>query len=177
MRDGVEAPPQRASADIEGSDIARRRGVSLRIAATDDDEVLVNEAGGREGDGVLCVVAPQILAKIDSAIFGKVRDGFTGGGVKSVQVIQDPGEDAGMGAIGPVREAARRLAVFEAGIEGPDLLAGSRIEGNDFAGKCAGVQHAANDEGVGFEIALFARVELPRNFELGHVGAIDLRKR
>src|SRR5580698_10276196 len=57
MRDGVEAPGQFAGAHVEGADVSRWRGMRLRIAAADDDEVLVDDAGRGQDDGLLFVVA------------------------------------------------------------------------------------------------------------------------
>jgi hypothetical protein len=189
LRDSVKAPAQRAGANVEGADIAWRGGVGFRIAATDDDEVLVDDAGSGEGDGLLLEFGVEVIAKafaeIEAAIVGKVGNGFARRCVEGVEEVEDAGEDARTLAVGPIRKAAGGLRgaadgavmVIDGGVEGPEQLSGGSVESDDLAQGRVSVQDASDDERVGLETTFFAGVELPCNFELGNVGAIDLGKR
>ena len=64
-------PAQLAGVHVVGADIAGRRGMRLRVAAAHDDQVLVDDAGRGERDGLRLVVAAQILAQIDAAVFAE----------------------------------------------------------------------------------------------------------
>ena len=112
MRDGVEGPAQRAGADIEGADVAGRRGFGFRVATADDDEVLVDNAGSGESDGLLGVVAAQVLAQVDAALFAKTGDGFAGSWIERVEVVQHAREEAGTLAVGPVAQSRAKAGYF-----------------------------------------------------------------
>jgi hypothetical protein len=187
-RDGMEGPAEGAGANVEGADVAGRRGMGFGVASSDDDEVFVNEAGSGESDGLLIVRFAQAFAEIDAAVVAEGGNGATGPRVESVEVVEDAGEDAAVvvvGAARPVREAAGGLGcaangavvTIDGGVEFPEQSAGGGIEGDDFVGRRAGVEDVSDDEGVGLDVALFSGVVLPRDFELGDVGAVDLRER
>src|SRR5271154_5464645 len=57
MGDGVKAPAKLASTHIEGANVAWRRWVGFRIAAANDDQILVNHAGAGEVDGLRKVIS------------------------------------------------------------------------------------------------------------------------
>ena len=174
MGDGVEGPAKLAGADVEGADVAGRSGVGFRIAAADDDEVFVDDAGGGERDGLLFEIAAEAFAEIDAAVFAEAGDWLAGGGIKAVEEVHDAGEEAALFAVGPVRHAAVGLGAGDAGVEGPLELAGGCVEGDYFFARRIGVEGAADDERVGLQAADFAGVEGPRDLELADVCAVDL---
>jgi hypothetical protein len=122
------------------------------------------------------VVAAEIFAKIDAALLAEIRNGLAVMGVERVKIIRDRSEDAALLPIGPVGEATLGAVAFESGIEFPNELASGGVERDDFGICGVGLKNAADDEWAGFETAFFSGVELPGEFELTHVGAIDLRK-
>jgi hypothetical protein len=69
------------------------------------------------------------------------------------------------------------LGAADAGVELPLKLAGGGIECNHFLRLGEGVEHAAYDQRVELEDALFAGVEGPGNLEAMNIRAIDLRER
>ena len=149
----------------------------LRVAAANDDEVLVDDSGSGERDGLLFVVAAQLLAQIDAAVFSEARDGLTGFGVKAVEEIHDSGEDACGLTAAPVSDAARGLSCIDAGVELPLERARGGIECDDLLRERVGIEGAIDNERIDFKIALFAGIECPGDLELVNVDPVNLSER
>ncbi len=132
MRDSVERPGKFAGADVVGADIAGGRGQSLRIAATDDEEVFVNNSRAGQRDGLGFGIASQIFAQIDAAVFAEGWDWLSSVGVEGVHRIHHAGEDAFFFSVGPVGQAAGRLPSVDGRIELPKERAGGRVQGDYF---------------------------------------------
>src|ERR1039458_4428617 len=75
-RNGVEYPAQRAGVHIEGANVAGRRGMGLRVAAADDDQVLVDAARRGERDGLLFPWLAQAFTEVDAPALAEARDWF-----------------------------------------------------------------------------------------------------
>src|SRR5580700_3686864 len=114
MRNGVEGPAESAGANIECANVTGRRRMRLRVAAANDDEVLVNDSRSGEDDGLFFVVATQLLAQIDAAVLSEARDRLAGLCIEAIEEIHNSGEDARGFTVGPVSDAARRLCCMDA---------------------------------------------------------------
>ncbi len=176
MRDRMEPPAQRPRAHVERANVARRSGMSLRIPPPNNDEVLIDQTRRGQRDRLLRVIATQVFAQIEPAILAEVRQRFARCRIERVEVVQHAREQARVRAIAPPGKPSRGLRVFEAGIEAPDKFPRRSIERDDLALRRASVENPPNDEGVGFNVALFSRIELPRHLQPSNVGAVDLRK-
>ena len=125
------------------------------------------------------------LAQIDAAVLGEAADGLASLRIEAEEVIDNAGKEPAVFAIGPVRETARRLGKAEAagaigaeaGIEGPQELAGGGVKGDDLEGWRKGVKRAPDDERIGLDAALFAGIEGPCHAQANDVGAVDLAQR
>ena len=146
----------------------------LRIPPTDDDHVLVDNAGRGQHNRLLLVVPTQVLAQIDAAALAKTLHRLPGLRVQAVEIVHDPREDAPLLAVGPIGHPARRLVAANAGVELPNNFAGCSVEGNKLLRRRVGVKRAPHDERIVLDAALFAGVEAPRQFEQLHVGPVDL---
>ncbi len=98
-RDGAEAPDELAGADVVGADVAGRGGMGFWIAATDDDEVFVDDAGRCEHGGLDLEVSAEVFAEVDTALLAEGGDGLASGGVEAVEVVHDAGEETRTAAI------------------------------------------------------------------------------
>ena len=94
MRDGVKGPAELAGANFVGSNVAGGGGKLLGHAAADDEQVLVDDAWGREGDGDAFGIAAEAFAEVDAAVGSEAGDGFAGAGVQRVDEVADGREDA-----------------------------------------------------------------------------------
>src|SRR4029077_5768592 len=86
MRDGVEGPAPLARADVEGADVARRGGQSLAYSSAHDEQVLVDDAGRGEADGLFRGWPSQVLRQVDAATAAEALDGTPGARVEGVHV-------------------------------------------------------------------------------------------
>src|SRR6266436_2236343 len=72
MRDGVERPAQPTGSSVVGANVAGRRRESLRVAAAEYYEVLVNDAWAGQINRLSAGrFAAQVFAEIDSAAVSK----------------------------------------------------------------------------------------------------------
>ena len=83
--------------------------MSLRIAAADDDEVLVDAARCGQRNRLLFPGLTQTFAKVDAATLTEARDRFASLGIQAIEVVQHAGEDALILAVRPVGDPASRL--------------------------------------------------------------------
>ena len=83
--------------------------MGLRIAAADDDEVLVDAARCGQRDGLLFPGLTQAFAKVDAATLAEARYRFACLGIQAIEVVHHAGEDALILAVGPVGDPASRL--------------------------------------------------------------------
>ena len=89
--------------------------MGLRVAAADDNQVLVNAARRGKRDGLLFPGLTQTLAEVDAAALAEAGDGFAGPGVEAIKVVHYAGQDAlvvtrvPVGAVGPVGDTAAGL--------------------------------------------------------------------
>src|SRR5580698_3378803 len=174
MRNGVKRPAKLAGANVVGANISRRRGQSFRIAAADDDQILVNNSGTGKRRPLQGGRAAQIFAKIDSAIFAEVQNGLAGGGVERVERIHHAYEDAPVLAARPKSEPAIGLRSLYPGIEFPEQFAGCRVQREYFLSGRDSVKHAAHFDGARLQATGFTCVKFPRDRELAHVAPVDL---
>src|SRR5262249_42424229 len=146
MRNGVEGPAELAGANVVGANVAGGRGQSFRVAPANDDEVFVDDTGAGESNPGRRERTAKIFAQVDAAGGAERGNGFAGGGVERIEKIHHADEDALVGGswAGPESQAARGLRADDAGIEGPDELAGGGVEGKDFLGGSDAVETAVN---------------------------------
>ena len=179
--DGVEDPPQCTCPQIVRTDVARRGRMRFGLAAADDDHVLVDNARRCERDGECAEVGlhsidDQSFAKIDVAVLAKARDKVAGLGVEAVKKVHHASVDAAMLAVIPISQATRGLTSDNAGVEFPLQLATCCVERDNLGAWGEGIECAANNERVGLDAALLARVKSPSLLEKMRVPAIDLRE-
>ena len=124
MGDGVKAPAKRARAHIEGANVSGRRRIGFGIPAADDDQILVNDAGAGEVDGLSKVISAQSLAQIDSSLLAKGGNDFARLCIERVEIMRYAGQDSTMLAVSPVGETAGRLLAGHPGIKFPEKLTG-----------------------------------------------------
>ncbi len=177
MRDGVKRPAQFAGANVVRANVAGRRGESLWIAATDNQQILVNNGWTGQDDGLGGGrLTAKIFAKVDATVFCKRRNGFAGDGVQGVEEIHHGNEDALVFAIGPVGEAAIWLRSTDSRVEFPEQLSGRGIQGKYFLCRSDAVEYTLDNDGARLKAACFLRVKAPGDAEALDVGPINLRK-
>src|SRR5882724_118155 len=174
-RNSVKRPAKFAGADIEGTNVAGRSRKGFWIAAADNNQVFENEAGTGENNGVGAGrFAAKIFAKIDTAVIAKLRNGFAGGGIESVEKVHYADEDASGGSGTPIGEAAIGLRAFYARIEFPKEFAVGGVERKNFLCGCDAEKNSVYDQRIGLEAAFFSGVEGPGDLEFRYIAAIDL---
>ena len=87
MGNGVEAPAQFSRAHVIGANIARKGGQGLRLTATDNEEVFVNDRRAGQRNGTSGHIAPQTLAQINTAAVAEGWDRLPGICVQFVNEI------------------------------------------------------------------------------------------
>ena len=172
----VWKPAERAGVDVERADVAVGGGEAFGLSAADDEEVLEDDAGGSEADGLLFRVALEALMEVDAAGGSEGGDGSAGFGVEGIDVATEGGEDAGVTRVGIEGHAADALA-GGLGIEGPDGFAGGGVERDDVSGRGVAVEDSVDDDGLCLEGAASAGVVGPGGLEAGDIGAVDLFER
>src|SRR6185437_15254033 len=179
QRNRVKGPAKLSSAKIECLNVTGGRRLGFRIAAADDDEVLVNHSGRCEGDGECAEVAlsagnSEAFAQINVAALAEAVDQVSGFGIEAVEEVHHACVNATVLTVVPVDDAASGLASNDTGIELPLQFSGSSIEGDNFVFRRIAEHCAADDEMVGLNASLLACVINPRLLELMHVVAGDL---
>ena len=179
-RNGVEDPPALSGAHVERADVPGRGAARpFREPGGDDDDVLVDAAGraGEHGEAGGVGVEPE--AQIDAALLAERRDGRARVGVERIQVRPGPHQDALVGALGPVGDAAihpdrvRAIAAgLREGIEDPLLRARGRIECEDLQLGRRGIEHAVDDDRVALDLRAVVGAAIA-----GPVGPGDLQAR
>src|SRR5579863_7715708 len=109
MRDGVKRPAKATGTNIESANVARRRRICLRIAATNNDQVLVNDAWCGEGDRLKKIVSPQALPQIDSSLLAKRGNYLSGLRIERIKIVHHSCQNAAVLAVAPIGKPTRRL--------------------------------------------------------------------
>ena len=145
------------------------------MRSADNQQVLVNDAGAGQDDGLLLGVAAQTFAEVDAAVAAEIGDWFAGAGVEGVDIALDGGEDTRRFAVGPVDHGAIRAVAGDAGVESPEKFSGGAVERDRFVAGREAVEDAVDENGLGLRIArAVGGVVGPGDCELFHVGAVDL---
>ena len=171
----MKTPAKAAGANIEGANVAGRGWIGLRIAAANDNQILVNNSGAGESDGLGKIVSPKALPQIDSSLFAKGGNRFASFRIERIEIIHHSSQNPAMAAVTPVGNASRRLTAVNAGIEFPKQLSGCCVERNYLLRSGIGEESPTHDDRACFQPTLFGRIEPPRFFELLHIAAIDLQ--
>ena len=177
MRNGVEGPAQRARPHVVGANVTRGGRQPLADAAADDHQILVDDSGRRESHALRLRIAAEILAQVDPPGGAEGIERLSRRGVERVNEVADSGKDAPIAALRPVHHPAVRPAPADAGVELPFPDAGGGVDGKQLVGRGVAVEDVADDEGLRLQCARLAGVVGPGDFELLHVGAVDLRQR
>jgi hypothetical protein len=137
----VEAPGLLAGLGVVGGDVAAHAELGAAIA----DQHLALDDARRPGDGVaLLAVEDGVHAPGDLAGLGIERDQTA---IEAADVdLALPHRDA---AVDGVAAALTEVLAGNLGVEGPQSLAGARIERVDDAPGAGGVHHAVDDDGRG----------------------------
>src|ERR1700722_11134605 len=104
-RSGVKGPAQSSGAYIEGANVPWGSWVGFGVCPADDNQILVYTPGRGELDGLLLVRVAESFTQVDSSLLAKAGNHLTGGCVQSVEIIASPRQDAGLMAVGPIRDA------------------------------------------------------------------------
>ena len=126
MRDRVKNPAQFARAGAVRAHVTGRRRQTLADAATDDQQVLVDDAWRRQAHRLTAGISPEIGAQIDAAVVAKRRNRLPRARVERIQILMDGGEDSLVAAIRPVHEPAICALALDPRIERPEQRAGIR---------------------------------------------------
>src|SRR5919108_1095591 len=174
---GVKEPAKLAGPHAVGANISRRCRERLRIAPANNHKIFVNDSWAREVNG-LCFsgVPPQVFAQIDAALLAKGCDWLSRRRVQRVQKVQDPNQNPAASAVSPIGKPPIRLGPFNSRIEFPLKLARGSVQRKYLLSGSDSVQHAVDDNGAGLQATFFLCIEAPRNRQLPHIGAIDLRQ-
>ena len=121
--------------------------------------------------------AAQVRAQIDAALVAEARDRRAIRGIDRVDETCRRAEQAALFAVGPPRQPARRRRRADAGIEGPLLAAGGRVERDDFLTRRHHVHGAVDDEWRRLQAACVRRLESPDLLEAADVRLGDLAER
>src|SRR5258708_2987941 len=175
MRDGVKSPAKTAGANIESANVARRRRIRLRIAATNDNQILVNDAWCGEGDGLKKIVSPQALPQIDSSLLAKRGNHFAGRRIERIKIVHHSSQNAAMLAVAPIGKPTRRLGAVYPGVKFPQQLTVGGVKRNHLLRRGVGKQSPPYNDRACLQSALFGSIELPCFFEPLYVATIDLR--
>ena len=177
-RNGVERPAQPSCSDVVGADVSVRRGQSFGRPATDDVQILVDDARRRQAYGLPLRISAQIVMKIDAAAAPEIGEWLAGREIERVDVAAERGQQSLFFAVSPVGEAANSSALSR--IPRPSGLSRRAIERDDAAHRRDGVENAVDDDGLGLKACVrreVAGIPLPRFAQLADVTAIDLRQR
>ena len=178
MRNRMKTPLEFAGPRVVRADVAGRRRQVFRHAPAKDQQVLVDDAGRGEDNGLACRIASEIAVEIDPAAIAERRYRLAGPGIERVNVTRDCGIDSTIaGAVGPVHHAAVSALRLDARIKRPQVLACRGAEREGFVPRRDAVEDAVDDDRLRLQTSGLAAVVDPRLFELFDVAAIDLSER
>ena len=165
-RNGPERPARRAGPDVDGPDVAGRRRQAFVDAPADDQQIAVDHARRGQAHRLQLRRPAQAFVQIDPAGAAEGLDRLAGRGVERVEEMVGGGEDARRPAVAPIGDAAVRAAAVQARVERPADGAGGGVERDRLVARRRRVERAADDDRVGLQAAVLARVVGPGDAEL-----------
>src|ERR1700730_14313119 len=155
-RNGMKRPAQLSGAHIERPDIARRRRVGFRIASTDDQQILVDDAWTGQVNRLRSDrEAVEIFPQVNPAMVPEADNGPTRHRIQGVNQVHHPDQDSlvfdlALGiAIFPVGKSAVRLSPFYASVEFPQQLTRGGIQGKNLLSRSDSVEDAVSHNRAG----------------------------
>ena len=98
----MKAPAQFSGANVVSTNIAGRAGKSLWFAASDDEQIFIDDGWGRERNRCSSGIDAEIFTKIDSPVIAETFNWLPGVGVQNINEVHDADDDAMIVAAAPV---------------------------------------------------------------------------
>src|ERR1039457_3554280 len=149
-RNGVELPAQLPGSRVIGAYVAIGSRKALGLAASDNQQILVNHSRSGQGHRLLFRRTVQVLVQVDASAAAEAGNHLPGLRVERINIAAEPSEEPPVRANGPVGETAGALTTGF-GIPGPDQPSGSPVEREELASRRVAVDQAIHKQGVGFE--------------------------
>ena len=180
--DGVEAPDQRARAQVVGPHgPGRGRRRPLAQAHPYDQQVPEDDARRVRHQGEAPRVAAQPLHQVHRAVAPKRPRPPARPGIQRMQVVAVPVDHATVRAVRPMHQAAIHARLGQPGvpdrIKPPQLAARRRIQREALKVRRRPVQHAVHDQRVALDLGAVVRVGSARAIRPGHPQPCHVRGR